>query len=261
MSHILLALLIASLLTCRLIFKNILPVDMNPIEPWLRRKFKVAAAQNLFLAGLALGLGLLVLVVTYFFTYAVIWFAVNMGGNALSQLLFSHSLHITHREIQLGCVIFLGLLFLGNARTCREYLEDYTLNQTAPPALIGHTGLTGSLSTLLFNSDASAKLITDFLYTGPRLIAGSVRAFRQCAAIRRLDPGGLAEALTILRDRPGRIATAELAAQLPAYDIENILGQLRGVEGVMFLETKPPAITLNEQLRLEMLRLPCSPPN
>ena len=228
---------------------------MNSIEPWLERKLRLAAVQDRLVAGLALGLGAVVLTITFFFTYALVWFVVNFGASALWQLVASHSLHISHQEILVVCWVFLGLLFLGNARTSREYLSDLSLDQAAPPALVWHAGVAGALSALAFNPDASAKLITDILYTGPRLVVGGIKAWRRSFLRKQVDTAGLAQALMILRESPGRVACAELAGHLAGFEADTVLAQLRGMEGVMFLNGQPPAVKVSEELRLELLAI------
>jgi len=137
------------------------------------------------------------------------------------------------------------LLFIGNARTSREYLSNYTVAHPASPALINVAGLGGSLLTLLANPDTSGKMITDILYTGPRLIIGSVKAFLRFTQHMAIDTSGCAHALTLLQESPQRVPCTELAEQLAGHNVVRVFSQLHAMHGVLFLNTAPrPSLSL-----------------
>ena len=223
------------------------------IEKWLRKKLRIEAAQNFLLALIFLAGGLVVLTITFFFTYAIVWFCVNTGASAVSQLVASKPLHITHPQILIACSVFLVLLFIGNARTSREYLSHYSVPNPAPPALIHSAGVGGSLLTLLANPGASGKMITDILYTGPRLLVGSVKAFLRSNQLLAIDTSGCAQALALLQESRQRVPCAELAEQLAGHNVVKVFTQLHGMNGVLFLDTDPPAVTIIDDLRKELL--------
>jgi hypothetical protein len=226
---------------------------MISIEKWLKKKLRIEVAQNLLLALVSGMGGLAVLTITFLFTYAIVWFCVNFGASGLSQLVSNKPLHITHQQILIVCSIFLVLLFIGNARTSREDLSNYTLDHPAAPALFLSTGVTGSLLGLLANPDASGKMVADILYTGPRLIAGSVKAFQRSTHLMAIDTLGCACALDLLQKNSHHVPCTELAEQLAGHDVVRIFTQLRGMDGVLFLDTTPPAITLTDGLREDLL--------
>jgi hypothetical protein len=205
----------------------------------LKKKLRIEAAQNLLLALLCLAGGLVVLTVTFFFTYAVVWLCVNHGASALSQLVANKRLHVTHPPILITCSIFLFLLFIGNARTSREYLSNYTV---APPslALIRATGVGGLMLVLLANRDASGKMITDLFYTGPRLIVGAVKALLRSSQVMAMDMSGCAHALALLEESPQRVPCTELAEQLAGHNVVRVFSELHEMDGVLFLNTAPP---------------------
>lgn len=232
---------------------NIHFVSMISIEKWLKKKLRIEAARNLLLALLSLAGGLVVLTITFFFTYAIVWFCVNFGASAVSQLVVSKPLHITPPQILIACSIFLVLLFIGNARTSRDYLSNYTVTHPASPALINAAGLGGSLLTLLANPDVSGKMITDILYTGPRLIVGSVKAFLRFTQLMAIDTSGCAHALKLLQESPQRVPCTELAEQLAGHNVVRVFSQLHAIDGVLFLNTAPPTVTLTDDLRQKLL--------
>jgi hypothetical protein len=122
---------------------------------------------------LAFAAGLAVLFLTFWFTYAIIWFGM-LGVSAASELLFDKRLALTHIWRLILSAVFIVLLFIGNARTSREYLSDYAERNYPGPALAA-TGLIGSLLCLLGYPETSAKMICDLLYTDPRLIVYACR--------------------------------------------------------------------------------------
>jgi hypothetical protein len=121
-----------------------------------------------FLAGLA------VLFATFWFTYAVIWFGM-LGVSAASELLFTKRLAISHPWRLALSSLFIALLFFGNARASREYLSDYSRRNYPGGGTGMQAGLLGSLVCLLAYPETSSKMISDLLFTGPRLVVYSRR--------------------------------------------------------------------------------------
>jgi len=128
----------------------------------------------LLLSALALVAGLVVLFLTFWFTYAIIWFGM-LGISAGSELLFNKRLVLTHIWRLILSSIFIVLLFIGNARTSREYLADYPRRNYRGIGIGMQTGAAGALVSLLAYPGASTRMISDLLFTGPRLIAYAFR--------------------------------------------------------------------------------------
>src|SRR5437867_2536353 len=144
-------------------------MENSAFKKWLKRRVAREAAANVFLASLALAASVVVLGITFFFSYAVVWFGFNLGVASFSRLLFNSSVHISHPMILLVCWVFVVLLFIGNARTSREYLDTLPKRNYVPSASMPG-GVFGALGTLLAYPGASARMITDLLFTGPRLV-------------------------------------------------------------------------------------------
>lgn len=129
---------------------------------------------SLLLSALALVAGLAVLFLTFWFTYAIIWFGM-LGVSAASELLFNKRLVLTHIwRLVLGS-IFIVLLFIGNARTDREYLADYPRRNYRGIGIGTQAGVAGALVSLLTYPGASTRMISDLLFTGPRLVVYACR--------------------------------------------------------------------------------------
>lgn len=123
---------------------------------------------------LALIAGVLVLFLTFWFTYAIIWFGM-LGVSAAAELLFDKRLVLTHIWRLVLSTIFIGLLFLGNARTDREYLADYPRRNYRGIGIGTQAGVAGALVSLLTYPGASTRMISDLLFTGPRLVVYACR--------------------------------------------------------------------------------------
>jgi hypothetical protein len=201
------------------------------------------------LAFVALLGGLVVLFLTFWLTYAVIWFGMR-GISALSQLAFSERLQLPHQWRLILSGVFLLLLFIQHFRTNPWHWGDYPdRNYVAAPGLPARAGLVGAFGIMLAYPGASANMIADILLSGPRLISGTWTLWRESRRLAALDVEGCGQLLNFLASRP----TAVPYEELRAAGWEEWFGQLRSIDGVIFLEK---GISLSSDLRQELLRLP-----
>ena len=193
----------------------------------------------------AFGLGLVVLFLTFWFTYAIIFIGA-LGISALWELFFNHKLFIAHETRLIGSGIFLVLLFIQYFRTDPSYWkEDLARRDNFPApgaAILG--GQAFSLLSLLAHP-GSSRVIADLLLCGPRLLDSSRGFLGKAAQIRKLDVFSCSNLLTFLLHRGRLVPYGEL------YGVgwEAALEQLRNVEGVNFFEK---GLTLSEDLRTEL---------
>jgi hypothetical protein len=124
---------------------------------------------SLLISALAFAAGLVVLFLTFWFTYAIIWFAM-LGVSAASELMFEKRLALCHVWRLVLSSLFIILLFIGNARTSREYLADYPTRNYRGIGVGMQAGVAGALVSLLAYPGASTRMISDLLFTGPRLV-------------------------------------------------------------------------------------------
>jgi len=102
-----------------------------------------------------------------------------------------------------------------------------------------------------------ARIVTDILSSGPRILISSWRTFGKSLRWRRLNIGPCARVLEILARSYRAVPRQELAGQLsPAVHWPDVERQLRDIEGVLFLER---GLTLNQELRLELNQLTHAP--
>jgi hypothetical protein len=223
------------------------------IQPWLLRQNARHQAACWFGAVLALLGGLVVLFLTFWLACAIL-FVAGWGIGAITELVFSRKFVLTHGWRLALSGLFLLALFIEWIRRRPEDLGTYG-EVNAPPgsnALVFHTGTTGALAMLLANPQASATMITEFLYTGPRLILGVGTLLRAATQTRDFDVAGCALALELLASRDKAVAHDELTAVCPEADWPKLHRDLSGIPGVLLLEK---SVTLRAELREELAAL------
>jgi hypothetical protein len=191
----------------------------------------------------------LVLVLTFGLTYLTILFATFIWGFRLRGTTISW--------LALG---FMALLFLCYRRARRPALEEieFTEGEEQGLALMGSAnaspfaGLLGmAMAPRALGS--MAQIVSDVLFTGPRLTAASCTAFRQASRLRHLDADGIAAVLAVLLSSPGRVGLEDIAARIEGLDTGRVFSQMRMIPGVLFLAGPPPGLSLTQDLR-EQLR-------
>lgn len=228
-------------------------MQATAIQIWLKRKAAGEALGSLLFALLCLAGGFVVLVVTFCFAYAIVWFTFNFGVSGFSELFLGRRLGLSHGAIVGVSVTFVGILFWGNARLSREYLGTFPKRRYPGPGL-GWIGLPGALVSLLAYPGASTRMIADLLFTGPRLVMIAWSNATKSARLRRMDLDGCARVLAILMQRHSRFPFAEIPAVAALADPPGVFRQLRDIEGVVFLASDPPGLSLTDDLRIELRR-------
>lgn len=220
---------------------------MNPIATWLARWRQREAATSFLVAALASVGAVLVLAVTFWFTYAVVY----LGGEAVSAVLrlaTDRELVLPHEWRLVISGVFLVLLFIGYARSRPEETSEYPKRDYAP--FLGESGFSGGIATLLAYPGASSKMITDLLFSGPKLTFAAWSLFRRGLKLMSLDLAGCSQVLTFLVERGESVRNEELARLLPGHRLLPVMDQLRLVPGVVFLEL---GVSLDDGLRRELL--------
>jgi hypothetical protein len=220
-------------------------MNSDVLKEWVRRQKKVGCWQHAGLSLVAFFAGLLVLFLTFWLVYAVVWFGWE-GVSAVSQLIAGRKWKLSH-EIRLACGgVFICLLFIQYFRTDPWHWGEYP-DQTGPaiPGLPLHVGTTGALVALLANPAASANMIIDILLSGPRLTVGAFKLLGEARRFRALDEGGCAQLFALLLQSSAVISYEELSAA--GWD--PWLQQIRGWDGVRFLQK---GIMLSSELRTEL---------
>ena len=201
------------------------------VSVWLRRKRTNGILLHALGGGAALALGVVVLLVTCWVTHAVCWITLQ-------------SFHLNSAVYVVISVVFLVLLFIGNARTDRQYLEEVsvstgTFSDQVVTFYVPGLGMASNINPLAPDTlHTGVKLITRMLFFGPRLVTAAGRAFVKAVKLGRLDLVGCGAVLEILYQRPGRIAFEELVRAVPGLDPVKVFPQLTQVDGVLFPEQR-----------------------
>ena len=189
--------------------------------------------------------GALVLLVTFWFTYAVIFIGTR-GVSAVTELTFNQRLHLSHDARLWMSGAFLLLLFVGNATASREETETYPRGDYRPshgaPMLLGAVG---SLVWMLAYPAASSKLIASLLLAGPRLLSGAWAAVRQALRMIQLDIAACEVLIRLMVARSGPIEYPEISA----LALHDRLRGLDAIEGVLFMER---GVSMTDELRAEL---------
>jgi len=187
-------------------------------------------------------LGLAVLTATFWIVYAAIWLGFRW--------LLPHS----HEVRLLVSSVVVVLLFIGNARTSQEYLQQYKIDtddgKEGYTIYVPDVGIFTNVNFFSLNTMHSfTKVITDLLYVGPRLVVAGYRAFRNAARLKEMDVEGCAGILFLLLAREGRISFSEILKLAPVADPEKVIPQMAYIDGVLFMKSDPPGLTLGSELR------------
>ena len=86
----------------------------NLVTAWLRRKVYTSAGLSVLGSIIACLAGAVVLFLTYWITYGVLWFVLRHFD--LDPIIY-----------MISSVVFIILLFIGNARTDQAYLSEFTV--------------------------------------------------------------------------------------------------------------------------------------
>jgi hypothetical protein len=168
-------------------------------------------------------------------------------------LFLSTRLRLPHYGIVAVSSMFIVLLFRGNARTSREYLGTLPRRNYPGPGL-GLLGLPGALISLLAYPGASARMTADVLFTGPRLVVIALSNARKARRLLTWDTEEGARVLSVLLAEGSKVSLAELSVQAGVTDPARAFPQLRDLDGVVFMASDPPGLSLTGELRAELCR-------
>jgi hypothetical protein len=214
------------------------------ITDWLDRKLKRdralcwAGGLGSLLAGAA------ILLVTWGLIYVVSLFVI---GPWLGYRHWAHSI--------LGLAM-IPALFWGNSRTSREYLSEYSVSTgTSSDKVVNFylpgVGLGSNVNPLAPNTiHSGVKIITDCLYSGPRVATSAFKTMAKANRLARIDIGNCGAVLTLLVLAGRKMGFQEIADALgEGFDPAQVFPQMADLDGVLFLTADPAGLTLTQELR------------
>lgn len=215
----------------------------------MKKRLRAAIIWNVVaMAGCFVG-GLLVLYLSFWVSYGVIWF-------------IAHSFFpLTHHTILLIAAGFMTLVVIIGARQNLQDLEplqrgvrlaeemDITLT---PYTRYGMSYDTNAVKAGVFEVRSLASLINYVLCGGVKLVFSSVGRLRQVRRLKLVDIEGCTRVIALLQPTPRRHSFQEIVQQLPGLNPVKVFDDLRCIEGVLFLSNEPAGLTLLPELREEL---------
>ena len=227
------------------------PVDVGRLEVWLRRRLNRSANTCLAFSPVALLGGILLLFLTFWFSYAVITLVFPVV-EAIPQLVSGTRWKVGHAARLVVAGAFLGLLCYSYFRSDRWKRWD-TGSLEDPPSALGQVlwrfGGASRAGLLLAHPELSARLIVELLYIGPQVLVAGWNLLRESGETRRADAAAGARVLSTLLTHPRRVGYEELESLYPAGELNRAFLALRLVPGVVFLEL---GVTVSSELRQEL---------
>lgn len=223
-------------------------MNYEVIKVWLSRRVRVQSAQNILAGFLTLLGGIAILAATWGLCYLV---SIVAFGSWIGHRHWFHSV--------IGLVI-VPLLFIGNARTSREYLSEYSVTTgTASGAVVNFylpgIGLGSTVNPLAPDTmHTGVKMITDCLYVGPRTVTAAIRLVRKGVGLRRIDVDGCAAVIAVLLATGRKLSFQEIAESIEGLNPVRVFPQLGQIDGVVFLNAQPAGLTLASDLRQELVK-------
>ena len=204
------------------------------IQSWLKRKLTLRIVGCWAGALLVLLAGLFVLYLTFWLAYVVIFIGED-GVSAVIGLFSNRGFHLSHLWRLVISGLFLVALFIEWIRRSPSDLGNYEKIHVSPGAraLVPYFGIS---SLLLANPRASAAIIAEILYIGPRLVLGATSLAREAYRSRNLETAECARVLLLLASREKAVTYEEFRTLLPNTDWTTLKNILARVPGVVFLE-------------------------
>jgi hypothetical protein len=180
-----------------------------------------------------LAAGAVVVFLTFWFTYLVIFLA-DEGFNELIQIFSGHAWHLSHNVRLILSAIFIVLLFIGWARTTPWEAANFRpVRENAMVDAIADSQGIGPFAKILSNPQTSANIVAQAFYFGPHLILGSWNLVRQARCLSSINQTACVSALELLLSKPGRVTQSEFAVARPHLNWLEIRTGLSGVSGVL----------------------------
>jgi hypothetical protein len=220
------------------------------IQRWLERKIAWHIAGCGVGSVLALLAGIFVLYLTFMLAYVVLLIGED-GLSAVTRLFLNRDFHLGHAWRLVISWLFVTALCVEWVRRSPRGLGDYEKSNGTPGtrALVPFFGAT---SLLLLNPQATATIITEILYVGPRLVLGALSLAREAYRSRNLEMEDCAQVLQLLASRQNAVTYEEFKTSQPNADWAMLNNSLARVPGVVFLEK---GLSLTDDLRKELCTL------
>ncbi|HXI70878.1 MAG TPA: hypothetical protein VNN22_11040 [Verrucomicrobiae bacterium] len=223
-------------------------MNLGSIKIWLKKNKSDKIIKKYFEAGLSLFGGIIVLFITFWLTYFVVWLA-SSGFFSVYELFFGTKLKLGSNYLLIISGIFIMMLFVQYLRMDPWSWGRYSQEEFDVDARLRSDvrELMPSVD-MLEHSGNTAKAIADVLVTGPRLLMGSLSRLKEISQIKHIKVDKCAEALTFIYSRTDSVSYEDFHAA----GFGEQLQQMKGIDGVSFLKS---GLLLSDELRNEFNNL------
>lgn len=219
---------------------------------WLQSKIKterlwrVAAMVGSVLAG-----GL-ILYISFWVSYGVLWFI------SCSFLPVRGEVILLLASGFMAAVVIVGarqnMADLDPLQRQVRMAKDMDITLT-PYSRYGMSYNTDAVKAAAFEVRSVAAVINYILCGGVKLVFGAVAQWRRFRRLGTVDVNAAAQVLGLLYAAGKRQSFAEIIEKLPDIDAVKVSYDLRFVDGVLFLSSDPPGLTLHPDLKEEMSKV------
>lgn len=200
------------------------------IRDWLIKQRQTMRVQRLLRAAAAMGLSLVILFCTFWFFYYPVDFAVSQ--------LWGHSVKIS---LLIGAGVF--VLYVIASLMVRPAHMKRELHGSEPDEV-------GVVNVM------EARLYATIISYGPHLFLETFRLIGEAGRLAAFDVDGCAPVLAVLSKADARLAYEEILPVIPTgHDANDVVEHLRLLDGVLFLKSDPPGLSLTSAFRKELRSL------
>ncbi len=212
------------------------------LEVFLRQRIRSAVTFHAVGSFFALGFGSVALIVTFWVVYGAIYWGF--------QWCVPHS----HGMRLIISAVVLALLFIGNARTDRDYLTSYKVDtvdgREAYTIDIPDVGILSNLNFFSPNTvNSLTKMIAQLLFIAPQLISGAWRLAARSVDLSHIDAKPAARVTEVLLLRKGRVPFSDLFLAIDEDTASAALRDLAVLDAIQFLDSHPSGVMLTSTFR------------
>lgn len=199
----------------------------DPVKDWLQRKNRESIQVNLLGAAGFFAAGIFLLGITFFIIYVFTGIVAESG---------------TTRMIL--AAIGLAFIFVGNSIFGAAPVRPGA--QSLPAAKPGSPNQNpDSVQTFI-------RTVLAIVFSGPKAISAGLAMLEKIKRLKTMDVDGCTLVLLLLLSRNSRIPYTEIKTRIPKLDTLTVFGQLEDIDGILFLDSDPPGLSLSEALRNEI---------
>jgi len=207
--------------------------EPGKIQYWLRHKAKGDAAWHV-LYGILLVLGGIVLMVVVYgliYLFVVVFLERGVARPVIGDVAL--------------WVIVLSFIVGYATEPDHHSKHSFTVGTKVVTFRVPSIGLVAGINPFTSGS----RMFTEGFCLGQRLISLAMRMFGSAYRLMRIDVEGCSAVIAILLFREGRVSFEELVKKLGRMDAVAVFRQLGDVDGVRFLASAPPGLSLSGDLR------------